>query len=170
VAFSEAMLHRSQSAPPEKRMEMTLYTHANVGGGAARDLQCMCIRRLLPGLAGRDRRILRRWPPCIGNDHAECHPRGDQEINCACQWREKIRGHCYLLLCDAVDEVVLAVSASLWRVGHWLAARLSSLTPWIRGTVGDPLQRSYPDEYAPSRDDFEYCQQFVIEGALRWPR
>jgi hypothetical protein len=45
--------------------------------------------------------------------------------------------------------------------------RFEQLTPWIRGTVGDPLNRSYPDGYAPSRDDFEYCQQFVIEVALR---
>jgi hypothetical protein len=41
------------------------------------------------------------------------------------------------------------------------------LTPWIRGTFGDPLKRSYPDGYSPSRGDFEYCQQFVIEVTLR---
>lgn len=45
--------------------------------------------------------------------------------------------------------------------------RFEQLTPWIRGTVGDPLKPSYPDGYAPSRDDFEYCQQFIIEVALR---
>jgi hypothetical protein len=93
-------------------------------------------------------------------------PAGNQEINCSCQWREKIRGHCYTL-CDAVDEVVLAVSASLWRVGP-LARRqveqFDALDPWNG-------RRSAPavilDEYAPSRDDFEYCQQFVIEVVSR---
>ncbi len=41
------------------------------------------------------------------------------------------------------------------------------MTPSVRGTIGDPLKRSYPDGYDPSQDDFEYCQQFVIEVALR---
>jgi hypothetical protein len=45
--------------------------------------------------------------------------------------------------------------------------RFEQLTPCIRGTYGDPLRRSYPDGYDPSREDFEYCHQFALEVALR---
>lgn len=45
--------------------------------------------------------------------------------------------------------------------------RFEQLTPSIHGTFGDPLKRSYTEGYDPNRDDFEYCQQFVIEVALR---
>jgi hypothetical protein len=83
------MLHRSQSAPPEKRMETTLYTHANVGGGAARDLQCMCIRRLLPGLAVGIVGSSVGGPLASEMIMLSVIPAGNHEINCSCQWRDR---------------------------------------------------------------------------------
>ncbi|MGW4529154.1 hypothetical protein [Amycolatopsis sp. NPDC004378] len=45
--------------------------------------------------------------------------------------------------------------------------RFEKLTPSISGTFDNPLARSYPDGYAPTEDDFNYCQQFLIEVTLR---
>jgi hypothetical protein len=41
------------------------------------------------------------------------------------------------------------------------------LTPRIIGIAVGAVNRSYPDEYAPTEDHFDCCQQFVIEVALR---
>ncbi len=72
---------------------------------------------------------------------------------------------------EATTDVAAAVQAALrvmtMGIGYPRYLRFEQLTPWIRGTFGDPLRRLYPDGYDPSRDDFEYCQQFVIEVALR---
>jgi hypothetical protein len=72
---------------------------------------------------------------------------------------------------EATTDVAAAAQAALrvmtMGVDYPRYLRFEQLTPWIRGTVGNPLKPSYPDGYAPSRDDFEYCQQFIIEVSLR---
>jgi hypothetical protein len=72
---------------------------------------------------------------------------------------------------EATTDVAAAAQAALRVITMGIEypryLKFEQLTPRIRGTFGDPLKRSYPDGYAPSRDDFDYCQQFVIEVALR---
>lgn len=71
----------------------------------------------------------------------------------------------------AVTEVAAATQAALrvlsLGVEYPRYLRFQQLTPLLTMTIDGRIHRSYPNGYSPSRDDFDYCHQFVVDVAMR---
>jgi hypothetical protein len=73
---------------------------------------------------------------------------------------------------SSVTKVASATQEAVRMLGlgidYYRYARFLALTPMYVPTFGDPNGWHAPDGYAPNDEEYEYCQQFVVEVALRF--
>ncbi|MGI5155841.1 hypothetical protein [Microbispora sp. CA-102843] len=68
---------------------------------------------------------------------------------------------------SAVMEMQAALRIMVIGIDYHRYQRFRKLTPHVQRTFGGGRDRSFPPNYAPNRDEYDYCFNFLISAALR---